>query len=609
MTHRSPSLHVLVLDDDEKILRMFQLFTRQEKSIQVYTATSGREGLELMVKYTFDLVIADIGMPGMDGLDFTREVRKIWPWQEVFFCTGKISEALKKEALTLNVKHILEKPLSRNQLQQAIDSSRSSRAFHISEAHGIAPSNSSTMACLQKLRHVSGRVWKTPRLSVLSNVFLEFIRQSAPVDAAALLLDDGILRRYQSSFKTHMPPSVHETLYTACQERLHAITGRDWICEECEQHRQPHSSADRETVRIDSIVYLPLMGHRTLLGMLVLVPSQGIRLQPADFPLVFYAAHHLSTLFQAVSQIQQQGMKDPLTGLFNRRYLQTELERARLLTQREKCPLGLVMLDLDGFKVLNDTLGHAFGDHVLKHVANLLVETLRRSDLIVRLGGDEFVLILPQTDKTGTRNLAERLQRVLRENPIRKNEQDLAVTASMGAVICQHEASPLSSVQLLECADQAMYQAKHDGGNRLTFWEASGQLLPPAPCHEVLIVDDDQQVLNLLKRMLSRMPYNVTTVTTVAEAESLLNEGRSFELLLTDLSLPGRDGYQMLSVARKHDPDLVALVITGHLTKHSEETLKDHGAFDIISKPFHPNILRNKLHEAIEHRAFRLRSR
>ncbi len=609
MTQRAPTLHVLVLDDDEKILRMFQLFTKQEKTIEVHTGTNGREGLDLMVKHAFDLVIADINMPVIDGLEFTREVRKIWPWQEIFFSTGHESESLKKQALELGVKQILEKPLSRNQLQSAIDSSRSSREFHISHGYGIAPSNAGTVACLQNLRHLSSRVWKTPRLSTLATGFLEFVQQWAPVNAAALLLDDGTLRRFQSWQNANITPSIHNTLYALCRERLHAITGRDWICENNEQHRQIQESRGEEPIDPGTAVYLPLMGRRSLLGMLVLVPYPGISLEPGHFPLVYHAAHHVSTLFQAVSEIQRQGMRDPLTGLFNRRYLQAELERFWLLAQRENIPFGLLMMDLDGFKALNDEHGHPFGDTLLKHVAKLLLETLRRSDLIIRLGGDEFVMILPQTDEAGTRELAERLHQTLRSNPVRKQELDVAITTSIGGIVYRKEDPIHSSMQLLECADRAMYAAKHAGGNRITLWKSCDQTALPPLRHEVLIVDDDPQVLNLLRRMLNGNTYNVTTVTSVAEAERLLAEGRSFELLLTDLSLPVQDGYEMLAIARDRAPEMVPLVITGHITKHSEESLQDQGAFDIISKPFHPNILRNKLQEALEHRAFRLRSR
>ncbi|MCC5844306.1 MAG: diguanylate cyclase [Verrucomicrobia bacterium] len=609
MTLRAPTLHVLVLDDDEKVLRMFQLFTKQEKTIDVYTGSNGREGLDLMVKHAFDLVIVDVNMPVMDGLDFTREVRKIWPWQEIFFCTGHVSEALKKQAQDLGVKQILEKPLSRNQLKSAIDSSRSSREFHISHGYGIAPSNAGTVACLQKLRHLSARVWKTPRLSTLVSGFLEFLEQWAPVNAAAVLIDDGTIRRYESFHKGNISSSVHETLYTGCRERLHAITGRDWVCDVSERHRQSKVSDGGEPIDLESAVYLPLMGRRSLLGMLVLVPYPNISLEPGDFPIVYHAAHHLSTLFQSVSEIQRQGMKDPLTGLYNRRYLQAELERFWLLGQRENIPFGLLMLDLDGFKALNDQHGHTFGDSLLKHVARILLETLRRSDLVIRLGGDEFVIILPQTDAGGTRELAERLRQTLETQPVRKQDNDLKITTSIGAVVFDKEDPVRSSMQLLECADRAMYAAKHEGGNRIAVWKACDYKSLPPLRHEVLIVDDDPQVLNLLRRMLNGDTYNVTTVTSVAEAERLLAEGQTFELLLTDLSLPIQDGYEMLAIARERDPDMISLVITGHITKHSEESLHDQGAFDIIPKPFHPNMLRNKLHEALEHRAFRLRSR
>lgn len=152
---------------------------------------------------------------------------------------------------------------------------------------------------------------------------------------------------------------------------------------------------------------------------------------------------------------------DFLTGLRNRRYLELVLERELFRVERYGRPLSLMVLDLDGFKQVNDAHGHEVGDRVLKALAACLEGHIRQSDRAVRLGGEEFAVLLPETRLAQALALAERLRQAvaaLRVPPVE------ALSASFGVVQAAPTDSPLS---LLKRADEAMYRAKRGGKNRV----------------------------------------------------------------------------------------------------------------------------------------------
>jgi diguanylate cyclase (GGDEF)-like protein len=148
---------------------------------------------------------------------------------------------------------------------------------------------------------------------------------------------------------------------------------------------------------------------------------------------------------------------DELTGLYNRRYFLTrwdwEYERAK----RYQRPLACLMIDVNGFKQVNDQLGHQTGDLVLKRVAQELKEVLRQSDILARLGGDEFVIALPETDSVQATSVAEKLRRVNVRIPEGKTRGLSSVSLSVGMSRIGDEESPQD---LLAAADQSLYTYK-----------------------------------------------------------------------------------------------------------------------------------------------------
>lgn len=163
------------------------------------------------------------------------------------------------------------------------------------------------------------------------------------------------------------------------------------------------------------------------------------------------------------AQMQVQALTDALTGCYNRRSFEMQLERDLHLATRMRQPLSLIMIDLDNFKHINDRSGHGTGDVALRIVADSLKAELRAVDSAARFGGDEFVIILPQADTEGALIVAERLRKRIAETHISGYGP---TTASMGLATFPVHAS--SRDFLVVAADRALYQSKHNGRNRVT---------------------------------------------------------------------------------------------------------------------------------------------
>ena len=169
---------------------------------------------------------------------------------------------------------------------------------------------------------------------------------------------------------------------------------------------------------------------------------------------------HLAQTRLEATRFYQMAHTDPLTGVDNRRSLMDML-KAALERKSSHEPVSLILLDLDNFKQINDRYGHEIGDRVLVHVASLLQQNLRQADQVGRWGGEEFVLLLPNTVQGEAQGLAERMQRVLMENPL---ENLRPISASFGVATAVLGDTPDT---LVSKADTAMYASKQAGGNRV----------------------------------------------------------------------------------------------------------------------------------------------
>jgi diguanylate cyclase (GGDEF)-like protein len=233
-------------------------------------------------------------------------------------------------------------------------------------------------------------------------------------------------------------------------------------------------SRRRPRYRTNSFVAVPVRAGQRVLGVISATDREGDRpftrddvssLRALAAPVGLALSREL-----AVSEAEQYAHAaaiDPLSGLFNRRYLHVRLEEELERARRHQIPLALLMIDLDDFKMVNDKFGHLAGDAVIKEAAVILRRTVRMFDVCTRYGGEEFAILMPNSGAQSAATVAERIRR--RIESYRFTEPALAslsVTASIGLAVSTAQLLPRD---LIERADQALYQAKTLGKNRVWF--------------------------------------------------------------------------------------------------------------------------------------------
>lgn len=221
---------------------------------------------------------------------------------------------------------------------------------------------------------------------------------------------------------------------------------------------------------------LPLIVQGEALGVLHLVRAPSTE-EDQDIDRYRLAVTVGETIKLALADLRQrkalheQATRDPLTGLFNRRYLEATLPRELHRTLRRRSCLSLAMLDLDHFKQINDTSGHDGGDEVLRVWGRVLSENLRGSDIACRYGGEEFVLVLPDSSLPDAKRRLERVRLLLETLEIPHQGRVLPpTTLSAGIAVAPEHGS--SAEELLRAADAALYAAKHAGRNGIAVYQA-----------------------------------------------------------------------------------------------------------------------------------------
>ena len=171
-------------------------------------------------------------------------------------------------------------------------------------------------------------------------------------------------------------------------------------------------------------------------------------------------------LVETNKRLERLSITDGLTQLFNHRYLQDELARAFEESQRYLRPLSFAIIDIDFFKKINDTYGHAVGDEVLKRLSRLYQDSIRSTDLAARYGGEEFAVMMPETDLTDAISFAEKLRALVENTPIETQGGIVRPTVSIGVSSVPHSRIR-SAKEMIVAADKALYRAKRAGRNQV----------------------------------------------------------------------------------------------------------------------------------------------
>ncbi len=322
----------------------------------------------------------------------------------------------------------------------------------------------------EALREISLALSSSLRSESILEILLDQIKNVIPYDSArVMLVEDNRVstacqRGYDQFDNSEQVAGLKFYISDMFNLRDLAASGSPLIISDV--HAEPEWEKMETPEQIRSWIGVPLMARDRLLGFLTLD-----KIEPAFYTvehakyLEILAAHTALALLNAMTygEAERASITDFLTGAYNHRHfhqqLQQELERA----SRIHYPLSLLMIDIDFFKKVNDTYGHPVGDRVLQLLAQRIRTELRSGDILSRYGGEEFTVILPGATEDAMGQVAQRLLRVVSEQPFQVNSFSILITISLGG--SSYPQHGQSGPELVVSADQALYTSKHSGRN------------------------------------------------------------------------------------------------------------------------------------------------
>jgi diguanylate cyclase (GGDEF)-like protein len=228
-------------------------------------------------------------------------------------------------------------------------------------------------------------------------------------------------------------------------------------------------SAATEQWASESVTQLQVSGH---------VPpsaTAALRLIPPQFQSSVDSDSRIAVLEHRIAALEMQTQRDTATGLYNRAYLERKLESEFIRALHQQSVLSLVFIDVDQFKVVNDTFGHSVGDQVLVIVARRMLSAARQTDTVARYGGEEFVMLLPDTNVTDARLISERMLVSVRSAPcLTRDGASVTTTFSAGIAALGPDNQAFGTpAALLDAADQMLYKAKGAGRGCIAVHDAN----------------------------------------------------------------------------------------------------------------------------------------
>ena len=286
---------------------------------------------------------------------------------------------------------------------------------------------------------------------------------------------------------------------------------------------------------------------------------------------------------------------DALTGAYNRRYYEDQLKQTEMVA-------GVAMIDLDDFKLHNDTYGHNAGDLVLETVVNVIRNSIRKTDMLVRFGGDEFLLVMPDILEASFQKKLKQIQNEIHAAEVPGYSQ-LQVSVSIGGVLSTHG----TIEDAIHKADQCMYQAKTSKNMVVTesdLQHETQNIANPSAAHKykILVVDDSEMNREILSSMLGD-EFDILEAADGKECISVIRKyGRDIALVLLDIVMPEMDGFEVLEFMNKHEwiDDIPVIMISSEDSAASVKKAYEMGVSDYINRPFDVEVVHRRVFNTIK---------
>jgi diguanylate cyclase (GGDEF)-like protein len=313
------------------------------------------------------------------------------------------------------------------------------------------------------------------------------------------------------------------------------------------------------------------------------------------------------SLLKRTKDFEQMAFRDPLTGVYNRRFFDHQIQAELQRIQRYPSPISLVFIDIDRFKSINDTHGHHVGDIVLQGLAHLLQNHLRETDVLARLGGEEFVIVFPGSSGPEAQKAVEGILQHTHAGPVAQYEgQAYRITFSAG--VCEWlEGMPVQ--EWIKRADDAMYSAKQSGRDRVVLYtdDLNVALSEVSAAMEVrkktvLIADDDRILRSILVSKLQHLPVEFLEAADGEEAYRIITS-QSVDLCILDGVMPKLDGFSMLARLEQEEAkpkELHILMLSGRSREEDMSRGMELGVNAHMHKPFSMVELEFKVKQMLE---------
>jgi diguanylate cyclase (GGDEF)-like protein len=557
-------IDLLICDDsDEARAALRTMLSDHDEIALVGEAANGEEGVALALSLRPDVVLMDLHMPVVDGVDATRRIAKLLPSTRVVAFSGADDSGSVSAMMEAGAAAYLVKGAPLWELERAI-AGRSDPLVRL--AHGLAKATNHTGIGTVVSREL---VELTGAAAVIAYV-------AAPDVALSLSGCAGAAR----ARRVTSAPSL----------ALRAFAGI----------ANAHADDDdlRELAQIglhcSDALAVPLVEDANALGALLLTlpPDAELVLDEDMIGDVAALAASAFATERRLALTHAEARRDALTGVANRRALDERLEEALRAAAAVEQEVALVLFDLDDFKRFNDEGGHAAGDVVLEQVARAATRVLRAGEELFRVGGDEFAVVVEGGEDAGTQ-VAERIRDALDA----QTRGGSLPTMSAGVAWFPGDARTMND--LLAVADEALYASKRRGKSRISSSRRRGGRAgdrEPADAHpsagsrgpRLLFVDDDARLLTLLRTTFELVDVEIEVATTAAGALGAI-ASRPPDVVVLDIGLPDMDG---LSVCRrlKEDPatSWIGVVLLTGASEEAERPARAAGADAFLRKPFSP---------------------
>jgi len=455
----SPSRgRILVVEDD----RFYQEICRdvlREDGYEVDVAFTGEEALSKVKGGNYHILLVDLVLPGMDGINVLSVSKQVNPSTDVILMTGYATVESAVKALKRGASDYLTKPVNPEELKLSVKRCREFRNLF---------EENNELRNMIRLYQTSQLLSNTLELEQLYPLALDIIIQEMKADVGIGLFRPGEGRRMQLMAYRGISEETARRMAEEVREKFTDPMPREMrVTENASISSQDSNPAGKHAL-ILPLKCEPGRGQPISCDGLV-VAWRNKPFAENNLQNIRFLAEQISmSLENAVNYRDAQEMifVDDLTGLYNMRYLDVSLDNEIKRAKRFKKGLGLLFVDLDHFKNVNDDYGHLIGSKLLKEVADSLLKSIREIDTAIRYGGDEFILILPDTSREGSIRVAERLREHM-ENEIflTGEELQLKITCCIGVAAYPEDAE--NPVDLIHLADKAMYKGKETTRNRV----------------------------------------------------------------------------------------------------------------------------------------------